>query len=140
MNLNDHGFVVEKTALEPGTLDVLRRNLFVAGEAGTRCLLDHPVVREVAIRLHLDDCDETNGPLRISPGSHKEGILKSTEIPDHLSTHGETTCLAQEGEVLLMNVLALHASSKAVGPKHRRVLHLVYYGGEPLVEKWHREV
>lgn len=218
MKLDDQGFTVTKTLVEPTTLEALLTTIFIAGEAGTRCLLDNPVVRTVAIqlrrelsiqglldessvavqaiafdktpdanwkvtwhqdlmfpfacrtdsdgynipcikdgvnyarppseilsamtavRLHLDDCDETNGPLRISPGSHKNGIINSSDIAEHLARNGEFTCLANEGEVILMKVLALHASSPASSPKHRRVLHIVYYSGAPTREKWHREV
>jgi ectoine hydroxylase-related dioxygenase (phytanoyl-CoA dioxygenase family) len=94
----------------------------------------------LAVRLHLDDCDATNGPLRISPGSHHSGILKSTEISVQLAKHGELTCLAKEGQALLMKPLILHASSQATTPKHRRVLHIVYHSGSFIPEKWHRSI
>ena len=98
-----------------------------------------PVLEQLtAVRLHLDDCDEGNGPLKISPGSHQHGIVKSKDVVSLVQTHGEVTCLAREGEVILMKVLALHASSKATHPKHRRVLHIVYHSGDPITEKWHR--
>lgn len=29
----------------------------------------------IALRLHLDDSDATNGPLRVLPGSHRSGVL-----------------------------------------------------------------
>jgi hypothetical protein len=54
--------------------------------------------------------------------------------------NGEVTCLARTGEALLMRPLLLHASSVAKEPRHRRVLHVVYYAGAPIAEKWHREV
>lgn len=94
----------------------------------------------LAVRLHLDDCDETNGPLRVSPETHLKGILKTAEIPGHLATHGEITCLAKKGEALLMRPLTLHASSQATEPKHRRILHLVYHCGDPIPETWHRTI
>jgi hypothetical protein len=94
----------------------------------------------LAVRLHLDDCDASNGPLRISPGTHRIGILQSTSIPEQVAIHGEITCLAREGEILLMRPLALHASSQASEPKHRRILHLVYHSGEPIPETWHRAI
>jgi ectoine hydroxylase-related dioxygenase (phytanoyl-CoA dioxygenase family) len=94
----------------------------------------------LAVRLHLDDCGQTNGPLRVSPGSHGHGILRSTEIPGCLDRCGETTCLAQAGDVLLMKPLLLHASSPATEPSHRRVLHLVYHSGQSIAERWHRAV
>ncbi len=94
----------------------------------------------LAVRLHLDNCDATNGPLRISPRTHHAGILQTDTIPEHVATHGETICLAKEGEVLLMRPLVLHASSRATEPKHRRILHLVYHSGEPIQEPWHRAI
>ncbi|MBC8010759.1 MAG: phytanoyl-CoA dioxygenase family protein [Burkholderiales bacterium] len=92
----------------------------------------------LAVRLHIDDCDETNGPLRVAPGSHREGILRSTEIAGRVAAHGEVVCLARTGEALLMKPLLLHASSPAKEPKHRRVLHVVYHDGSPVAEAWHR--
>lgn len=94
----------------------------------------------LAVRLHIDDCDERNGPLRVAPGSHLEGIMRSVEIADRLVAHGEVTCLARAGEALLMKPLLLHASSPAKEPKHRRVLHVVYHDGTPVAEPWHRAV
>jgi ectoine hydroxylase-related dioxygenase (phytanoyl-CoA dioxygenase family) len=99
------------------------------------------VLKELlAVRLHLDDCAETNGPLRVSPGSHRHGILKSIELSGTVKQHGAHLCLAKNGEVLLMKPLLLHASSPATTPKHRRILHLVYHSGSSLAEPWHRAV
>ncbi len=94
----------------------------------------------LAVRLHLDDCDETNGPLRVSPGSHRQGIIKSAELSGIAARCGEVACLAKAGAVLLMKPLLLHSSSQAVTPRHRRVLHFVYHSGEPITETWHRAV
>lgn len=92
----------------------------------------------LAVRLHLDDCDSTNGPLRVMSGSHRNGILKSGDIPCGVQPEHEITCLAKEGDVLLMKPLLLHASSQATAPKHRRVLHFVYHSGRAIPETWHR--
>lgn len=94
----------------------------------------------VAARLHVDDCDEMNGPLRVAPGSHGEGVFRSTEIAERVAASGEETCLARAGEALLMKPLLLHASSPAKEPRHRRVLHVVYHDGTPVAEMWHRAV
>ncbi len=94
----------------------------------------------IAVRLHLDDCDETNGPLKVAPGSHRHGILRNTEISDYIARHGEATCLAKEGEALLMRPLLLHSSSTAALPKHRRVLHIVFHSGGLIAEPWHRSI
>jgi ectoine hydroxylase-related dioxygenase (phytanoyl-CoA dioxygenase family) len=94
----------------------------------------------LAVRLHLDDCDWDNGPLRVSPGTHRLGVLPAADISDLVKAHGETTCLAREGEALLMRPLLLHASSQAATPKHRRVLHYVFHSGAPVAEPWHRAI
>ncbi len=94
----------------------------------------------LAVRLHLDDCDGTNGPLRVSPGTHRAGILRTAEIPGITAIHGEIACLAAEGDLLLMRPLCLHASSQATEPKNRRVLHFVYFCGGPITESWHRSI
>ncbi len=96
--------------------------------------------RLLAVRLHLDDCGPTNGPLRLSPGSHQDGILNSTNIPETVARHGEVAAIAKTGEALLMRPLLLHASSKATSPHHRRVLHFVYDTGEAMTESWHRAI
>lgn len=94
----------------------------------------------LAVRVHLDRCDESNGPLRVSPGTHRFGILRGAEFAAHIAEHGERVCLAAEGDALLLKPLVLHASSPATSPTHRRVLHLVYHSGTPIAERWHRAV
>lgn len=92
----------------------------------------------LAVRLHVDDCDDTNGPLRVTPGSHRDGVIKEADIAGRVAAGGEVECLARAGEVVLMRPLLLHASSPAKVPKHRRVLHVVYHDGTPVAEPWHR--
>lgn len=94
----------------------------------------------LAVRLHLDDCDEENGPLRVAPGSHRHGLIPSDQVAERVHAHGETICPARCGEALLMKPLTLHASSRALRPGHRRVLHLVYHAGKPTAEEWHRSI
>lgn len=216
--LREKGWALVSTGVTPGVLEELRNTIFAAGSAGTRCLLDLPLVREVAItlrndlvatqlqskssvaiqaiafdktpetnwkvawhqdvmfplakvatsqgydllskksgvdyarppltvledllavRLHLDDCDASSGPLRICPGTHLQGLIPSQDAGAVASEKGSTPCLAKEGEALLMKPLLLHASSQADTPSHRRVLHLVYHSGAPVPEAWHRNV
>jgi ectoine hydroxylase-related dioxygenase (phytanoyl-CoA dioxygenase family) len=217
-DIENHGFQITPTGEPTKTLNLLQESLFTETRAGERCLLDHPLVRETAIRLkeelisagyfeknavaiqaitfnktattnwkvnwhqdlmfpfanrvssdafdlptikegvhyarppeqvlnqllavrlHLDDCDATNGPLRVSPGTHGSGILKTDEIPGLIATHGEIPCLAKKGDLLLMRPLCLHASSQATEPKNRRVLHFVYFHGGMIPEAWHRAI
>lgn len=94
----------------------------------------------LAVRIHFDDCGSDNGPLRVSPGTHRHGIIRSTDIAATVAQHGEAECVARACDALLMKPLLLHASSPASVPGHRRVLHLVYHTGERVSEPWHRAV
>ncbi|WP_296227291.1 phytanoyl-CoA dioxygenase family protein [Ralstonia sp. UBA689] len=80
----------------------------------------------IAVRLHLDDCGPAEGPLRVVPGSHRQGRVGQAQMLDARDTQGEVTCLANRGDALLMRPLLLHASSKSTGERPRRVLHFVY--------------
>ena len=78
------------------------------------------------IRIHLDDCDDSNGPLRVIAGSHHLGKLSAEKIAAARSHGGEVTCRVRAGDALIMRPLLLHASSQANSPAHRRVIHLEY--------------
>lgn len=80
----------------------------------------------VTIRLHLDDCDDSNGALRVIPGSHRLGRLNASSITETRTQREEVICTVHMGDALLMRPLLLHASSEAVNPAHRRVIHLEY--------------
>jgi len=80
----------------------------------------------VTLRLHLDDCDESNGALRVIPASHRQGRLNAAEIVELRSNQKEVVCRLGAGDGLLMRPLLLHASSEAWAPAHRRVVHLEY--------------
>ncbi|MBI2686842.1 MAG: phytanoyl-CoA dioxygenase family protein [Acidobacteria bacterium] len=78
----------------------------------------------VSLRLHLDDCREESGPLRVIPGSHTAG--RSPEPPRN--GRPAVACLAPRGSALLMRPLLWHASSAATRPGHRRVIHIEFSG------------
>jgi ectoine hydroxylase-related dioxygenase (phytanoyl-CoA dioxygenase family) len=80
----------------------------------------------LTIRLHLDECDESNGPLRVLPGSHKRGKMTPQEIKQYRSETEPVLCVSPLGGALLMRPLLLHASSPATSPNHRRVLHIEF--------------
>jgi hypothetical protein len=218
MNLASDGWSLADAGIDFDLREALRRDAFSADRAGTRCLLDLPVVRQtarhlkermiglgrlpsgsvaiqaiafnktattnwkvawhqdlmfpiarpatrpgyttpakkggvdhacpprevlsalLAVRLHLDPCDEGNGPLRVSPGTHLEGIIPSDHAAAIAAARGEIACLAREGEAVLMRPLLLHASSQATTPRNRRVLHVVFHDGSPVAEPWHRAI
>lgn len=86
----------------------------------------------VALRLHLDDSDEQNGPLRVVPGSHRLGILKEKDINRYISSQDFQECLVGRGGVIAMRPLLLHASSKSRSEMPRRVLHIEYASAKEL--------
>jgi ectoine hydroxylase-related dioxygenase (phytanoyl-CoA dioxygenase family) len=82
--------------------------------------------RMISIRLHLDDCDEWNGALKVIPGSHLRGRMPESEASRCGSEGPVTICEAQAGDAMLMRPLLVHASSPATSPRHRRVIHVDY--------------
>lgn len=92
----------------------------------------------LTIRLHLDAADETNGALKVLPGSHRHGRLSAERIQEFRANSPEALCTVEAGDALLMRPLLLHASSRATRPGHRRVLHLEYAGFDlPAGLAWH---
>lgn len=80
----------------------------------------------LAVRLHLDDCDERNGALRVVPGSHRCGRLSAEEAIRQRDQTGEVFVPVAAGSAMLMRPLLLHASSKSIDARPRRVLHFVF--------------
>jgi ectoine hydroxylase-related dioxygenase (phytanoyl-CoA dioxygenase family) len=80
----------------------------------------------LTVRLHLDDCDAENGPLRVLPGSHRCGKMTPDEINRFRQQTEPVICTCPRGGALLMRPLLLHASSPATSPHHRRVVHIEF--------------
>jgi Phytanoyl-CoA dioxygenase (PhyH) len=80
----------------------------------------------VAVRVHLDDSTERNGPLRVVPGSHRLGRIVSSAVSVHRAALGEVTCIVPRRGILALRPLLLHASSKSVIDAPRRVLHFLF--------------
>ncbi len=89
------------------------------------------LARMVAVRVHLDDCTETNGPVRVIPGSHRDGRLAPDDIDRWRGAGPEVVCTVPRGGILAFYSLLLHASSPAQVPAHRRVVHLEF-AADPL--------
>jgi ectoine hydroxylase-related dioxygenase (phytanoyl-CoA dioxygenase family) len=79
----------------------------------------------VAVRVHLDDCGATNGPLRVLPGSHLYGWLDE-ELDEWKRRVAEVICTVRCGGVVTICPLILHASAAAEAVGHRRVIHIEY--------------
>jgi ectoine hydroxylase-related dioxygenase (phytanoyl-CoA dioxygenase family) len=94
--------------------------------------------RMLAVRVHLDECGPDNGPLRVLPGSHRDGRLDATGIERWKSQAREVFCVGEAGDLLLMRPLLLHASTTAQVVSRRRVVHLVFAAeGLPGNLQWH---
>jgi hypothetical protein len=84
------------------------------------------LARIVALRVHLDASTSGNGPLKVLPGSHAEGVLSDEQVFRRARERPPVECLVGRGGVLVMSPLLIHASSRAVRPEPRRVLHVEY--------------
>ena len=82
--------------------------------------------RVVALRVSVDACTSSNGPLRVIPGSHKHGVLSASDISRLTREHEARTCMVDAGGVLVMRPLLLHSSTKSRSHAARRVIHLEY--------------
>lgn len=80
------------------------------------------------IRIHLDDTDETNGALKVIPGSHAKGIYRPETID--WSMEQEETCIVPRGGVMVMRPLLLHSSNRSTGNSKRRVVHIEFGSSE----------
>ena len=95
------------------------------------------VEQMLAIRVHLDDCGEDNGPLRVIPNTHTQGFLSDRQIQDW-PKETAVTCTVHRGDAILMRPLLLHSSSTATKPSNRRVIHLEFASNElPQAAEWH---
>jgi ectoine hydroxylase-related dioxygenase (phytanoyl-CoA dioxygenase family) len=80
----------------------------------------------VALRLHLDDSTEDNGPLRVLPATHAMGVLDHVAVRHLARTRGALPCLVGRGGVVTMRPLLVHASSRSLSGRRRWVLHVEY--------------
>jgi ectoine hydroxylase-related dioxygenase (phytanoyl-CoA dioxygenase family) len=80
----------------------------------------------LALRVHLDASTLDNGPLRILPGTHNQGVLTDDAIHEIAERVSASDCKVESGGVLAMRPLTVHASSKSRTDAPRRVLHIEY--------------
>lgn len=86
----------------------------------------HLLEEMLTVRLHLDDCDQSNGALRVIPGSHRSGRLSAEAIEKLRSEEPALSCCVAAGDALLMRPLLLHSSGRSQTSSHRRVVHIEY--------------
>jgi len=93
------------------------------------------------VRLHLDDCGEDNGPLKVVPGSHSRGLLDEPELARVVTAAPVELCCVPRGGAVVMRPLIAHASSSATRPGHRRVIHIEFANADlPWPLEWHERV
>jgi ectoine hydroxylase-related dioxygenase (phytanoyl-CoA dioxygenase family) len=80
----------------------------------------------IALRVHLDPSTPENGPLKVIPGSHREGVLSDAQVFEKAKRCASQDMVVGIGGVLAMHPLLIHASSKARDSRPRRVLHIEY--------------
>jgi hypothetical protein len=80
----------------------------------------------LSVRIHLDNCGERNGALKVVAGSHLSGKLADEAVQESRESKPSFICAVSSGGVLLMRPLLLHASSSSEEPTHRRVIHIDY--------------
>ncbi len=80
----------------------------------------------LALRVHLDDSTASNGPLRVLPGTHRNGVFTDSEVQRHASHVAPIPCTVGSGGVIAMRPLVIHASSKSESDLPRRVLHIEF--------------
>jgi ectoine hydroxylase-related dioxygenase (phytanoyl-CoA dioxygenase family) len=90
--------------------------------------------RILALRVHLDSSVEDNGPLRVLPGTHVQGVLTDDEIHSIAERTAGVDCLMPLGGVIAMRPLVIHASSKSRTENPRRVLHIEYAESSAIAE------
>jgi hypothetical protein len=80
----------------------------------------------IALRLHIDDSTSENGPLRVLPGTHADGVLSDARVTELANQIDAVECVVSAGGIIAMRPLIVHASSKARSAQPRRVIHIEY--------------
>lgn len=92
----------------------------------------------LTLRIHLDNTNKETGVLRIVPGTHRDGRIRSEKLLDIVEKSKIVECNASPGDVLLMSPLLFHSSRKATTPSHRRIIHIEYSAMElPAPLEWY---
>lgn len=98
-------------------------------EINSVCPPDEVLHNIFTIRIHLDTTKEHNGALKVIPGTHSKRFMSEEIIAITADAH-PVTMEVREGGIQLMKPLLLHASSKSMNQKRRRVIHLEFSSAE----------
>lgn len=82
------------------------------------------------LRIHLDDCEADNAPLKVALGSHRLGHIAAADAVSRAAGARQLLCLGEAGDVWAYRTLILHASAPSAAPRHRRVLQIDYSAGD----------
>lgn len=80
----------------------------------------------ITIRIHLDPATDSNGCLKVIPGSHRIGLIDVDRVHEHINKQEAVYCESPRGGGVVMRPHILHASEKSVSPQPRRILHFEY--------------
>ena len=86
----------------------------------------------LALRIHLDDSDPDNGPLRTLPRTHTLGVLNDDGIRELAARVTPVECVVPKGGAVAMRPLVVHSSSRSQTDRSRRVLHIEYAASESI--------
>ena len=86
------------------------------------------------VRIHLDDIGEEDGAMRIALGSHRVGVVPSAEAQQAAERLPQEPGVARRGDVLVLKMLTLHASSPSSTSNPRRVMRIDYAPSDILPE------
>ncbi|HEY7700406.1 MAG TPA: phytanoyl-CoA dioxygenase family protein [Vicinamibacteria bacterium] len=90
----------------------------------------------LTLRLHLDDCDEASGAMRVVPSSHQDGRLPQDSI-EQFTRYDATAIPMRRGGLLAMKPLLIRRANASTRPGPRRVIHLDFCARRlPLPLEW----
>jgi ectoine hydroxylase-related dioxygenase (phytanoyl-CoA dioxygenase family) len=78
--------------------------------------------RTLSVRIHLDDCEEANGALRVLPGTYRLGRLTAAQISEGQQSTSPVVFGVKAGGAVLMRPLLVHSSSAATAHSQRRAV------------------
>ena len=95
----------------------------------------------VVVRLHLEDNNTENGPLKVIPQSHHvNSLTPQSDQQTQATGKKNVSCIIKQGGALVMKPLLLHASEKSKRGE-RRVIHFLFGPAQlPHGAQWHQAV